>query len=109
MKTPPPRSAKVHKGPGLRIKSEITRPRDDAAALFADLDVADISDHLNRLYAPDEGIKCLSGNGGKLIGPACTVRVFPGDNLMVYKSLDIARPAAVVVIDAPRSRFNDVL
>lgn len=109
MKTPPPRSAKMHKGPGLRIRSEITRPRQDAAALFADLDVADISDHLNRLYAPDEGIKCLSGDGGKLIGPACTVRVYPGDNLMVHKALDIAKPGDVVVIDARASTLNAVL
>src|SRR6185312_12002690 len=75
----------------------------------ADFDVTDISDHLNRLYAPDEGIKCLSGESRKLIGPACTVRVYPGDNLMVHKSLDIAKPGDVIVIDARGSGVNAVL
>lgn len=109
MKASPPRSAKVHKGPGFRTKSEITRPRQDTVSLFSDLDVADISDHLNRLYAPDQGIRCLSGEGRKLIGPACTVRVYPGDNLMVHKSLDIAKPGDVIVIDAHGSSLNAVL
>jgi len=35
--------------------------------------------------------------------------VFPGDNLMVHKSLDIARPGEVVVVDAAASRRNAVL
>ncbi len=108
MKAQPPRSAKIHKGPGFRVNAEIVRPREDTVTLFAELEVADISDHLNRLYALDEGIRCLSGSG-KLIGPACTVRVYPGDNLMVHKSLDIAKPGDVVVIDAHGSRLNAVL
>ena len=45
----------------------------------------------------------------KVVGPACTVKVFPGDNLMVHKSLDIAKPGDVVVIDAGGSRMNAAL
>ena len=30
---------------------------------------------------------------------ACTVKSYPGDNLMVHKSLDIAKPGDVIVID----------
>src|SRR5262249_17502314 len=30
---------------------------------------------------------------------ACTVKLYPGDNLMVHKALDVARPGDVVVID----------
>jgi regulator of RNase E activity RraA len=37
------------------------------------------------------------------------VKVFPGDNLMVHKSLDVARPGDVVVVDAGRSHMNAVL
>src|SRR5439155_13445940 len=35
--------------------------------------------------------------------------VFPGDNLMVHKALDIVRPGDVVVIDAGGSYMNAVL
>jgi RraA family protein len=69
----------------------------------------EISDLLNRMYALDPAIRCLSGCDHRLWGPACTVRVFPGDNLMVHKSLDVARPGDVVVVDAGASPMNAVL
>jgi len=37
------------------------------------------------------------------------VKVSPGDNLMVHKALDIARPGDVIVVDAGASRMNAVL
>ena len=61
---------------------------------------ADISDQLNRLYALEAGIKCLSGAGHQLVGPALTITTFPGDNLMVHKALDIAKPGDVLVVAA---------
>src|SRR5207302_4451763 len=45
----------------------------------------------------------------QLCGPACTVKVFPGDNLMVHKALDVARPGDIVVVDTGRSASNAVL
>jgi len=69
----------------------------------------DISDLLNRLYAVDPAISCLTGSHHRLCGPACTVKVFHGDNLMVHKALDVARPGDIVVVDAGGSRTNAVL
>ena len=57
----------------------------------------------------DPTIRCLTGSHHQLCGPACTVKVFPGDNLMVHKSLDVAKPGDVVVVDAGRSYMNAVL
>lgn len=105
----PPRSAKIHLGPGFRIENNIPRPPMEVLRWFEDLEVADISDQLNRLYALDAGIRYLSDPGRKLIGPACTVRVYPGDNLMVHKALDVARVGDVIVIDAHASHLNAVL
>jgi regulator of RNase E activity RraA len=51
----------------------------------------------------------LTGSDHRLCGPACTVKVFPGDNLMVHKSLDVARPGDIVVVDAGASPMNAVL
>ena len=44
---------------------------------------------------PDDHL--LTAPGHRLCGPACTVKVFPGDNLMVHKSLDVAEPGDIVV------------
>jgi regulator of RNase E activity RraA len=37
------------------------------------------------------------------------VRAYPGDNLMVHKSLDIAQPGDVIVIDAGSTMMNGVI
>jgi RraA family protein len=105
----PPASADIFPGVGFRIKREITRPTCNVETLFRAFGVADISDHLNRLYAVDASIRCLSAGSRRLVGPACTVKVYPGDNLMVHKALDIAQPGDVVVIDARGSSANAVL
>lgn len=104
-----PKSAEINPGPGFRIK--VSHERLDAAfmAQFTDFDSPDISDQLNRLYALAPAIRCLTGSDQKVVGPACTVKVYPGDNLMVHKSLDIARPGDVVVVDAGASRMNAAL
>jgi RraA family protein len=78
-------------------------------AEFRRFPTPDISDLLNRLYAPDPEIRCLTASHHTLVGPACTVRVFPGDNLMVHKALDIAQPGDVVVVAGGGSRMNAVV
>lgn len=105
----PPASADLFPGVGFRIKSNISRPSFDVAEMFEDFGLADISDHLNRLYTVDSAIRCLSGESRRLAGPVCTVKVYPGDNLMVHKVLDVAQPGDVVIIDARGSSANAVL
>jgi RraA family protein len=107
--TRPPATADLHPGIGFRVRREIPRPTYDVTKMFDEFEIADISDHLNRLYAVDSSIKCLSRGKRRLAGPACTVKVFPGDNLMVHKVLDIAKPGDVVVIDARGSDSYSVL
>lgn len=105
-----PKSAELFPGPGLRIRLDF--PRLDAALMkrFEDYEVPEISDVLNRLYALDPAITCLSHGHHRLCGPVCTVRVFPGDNLMVHKVLDVARPNDIVIVDAHGARgVNAVL
>lgn len=104
-----PRSAEMHPGSGFRVKLDFQRLDPNIMAEFRRFPTPDISDLLNRLYAVDPAIKCQTGSFHQLVGPACTVKVFPGDNLMVHKSLDVARPGDVVVIDAGRSYMNAVL
>ena len=104
-----PRSAELHPGPGFRVRLDFLRPDPELMRAFAPFATPDISDLLNRLFAVDPAIRCLTGVYHRLCGPACTVKVFPGDNLMVHKSLDVARPGDVVVVDAGGSTMNAVL
>jgi regulator of RNase E activity RraA len=88
----------LYPGPGFRIRSDF--PRLDPALMnrFRDYEVPEISDILNRLYALDAAIKVQTNRNHRLCGPACTVQVYPGDNLMVHKALDIAKPNDIVVV-----------
>jgi RraA family protein len=104
-----PRSAHLHAGPGFRVKMTIPRPPMELLRGLAEFPTPDISDLLNRLYAVDPGIHVLSSPQHKVCGPACTVKVFPGDNLLVHKSLDVLEPGDVVIIDAGGSTMNAVL
>lgn len=104
-----PRSAELHPGPGFRVRSGFIRPDPNVVARFREFPTPDISDLLNRLFAVNPSIRCLTAPEHVLCGPACTVKVFPGDNLMVHKSLDVARPGDVVVVDAAGATTNAVL
>jgi regulator of RNase E activity RraA len=100
MKSKKPSSADVHPGPGFRIRQDFERLNGNLIKRFQDFDVPDISDALNRLYALDPAIKCQTQPNHRLCGSVCTVRVFPGDNLMVHKILDIAKVDDIVVVAA---------
>lgn len=104
-----PRSAHLHPGPGFRIRLEIERLDPAVYAALGRFPTPDISDQLNRLYAIDPQIRCLTSPMHHVCAPACTVKVFPGDNLMVHKSLDVLERGDVVVIDAGGSPMNAVL
>src|ERR1700676_4939757 len=104
-----PISAEMFPGPGFRVKAEFHRLDSHFMEQFTEFATPDISDMLNRLYAMDSAVACLTGKHHRLCGPASTVKVFPGDNLMVHKSLDVAMPGDIVVIDAHASSMNAVL
>jgi regulator of RNase E activity RraA len=104
-----PKAAEFVPGPGFRIKSSFERLDPGLMREFAAFDTPDVSDLLNRMFAVSPAIRCLSGDTHRLVGPACTVKVHPADNLMVHKSLDVAHPGDVVVIDAGGTSVNATL
>jgi len=103
-----PRSAEMSAGPGFRIRTRINRLPRDVWEAFGEYETADISDMMNRLYTFDPRIRNVS-NDLPLVGPALCVKVFPGDNLMVHKALDLAKPGDVMVIDTSNSGQNAVI
>ncbi len=103
-----PQSASINPGPGFRIRKTIQRLAPDLIKAYGSFPTPDISDMLNRMYTMDSGMKSF-GSVPKLVGTACTVKTFPGDNLMVHKSLDIVQPGDVIVIDTGGSQRAAVL
>jgi RraA family protein len=103
-----PKSAQLNRGPGFRIRECVERCGPTIIEGLREFPTPDVSDMLNRLYTMNSAIRHFTGPS-RLVGPACTVKVFPGDNLMVHKALDVAQPGDVVVIDAGGSTMNGLV
>lgn len=101
--------SEMHVGPGFRVRQDFSRPDPDTVRGIGMFESPDVSDLMNRLYTMCSAIGPISDSTLRLAGPACTVKVFPGDNLMVHKALDVARPGDVLVVDASSSTTNAVL
>jgi len=104
-----PQSAEMHIGPGFRIEQCVSRPDPSIVRALAQFDTPSVSDLMNRLYSLAPGIHSMTDPTLPIAGPAITVKVFPGDNLMVHKSLDIAKPGDVIVVDSRASTMTAVL
>lgn len=104
-----PQSAEMTPGPGFRYRRNLRSPSLDVVRRFGAFPAADVSDMMNRLYTMNPAIKPWTPRELRLLGPACTVKVFPGDNLMVHKALDLANPGDVLVIDASSSMMTAVI
>lgn len=83
---------------GFRILPAPKRPSAALLKQFKNVVVAHLSDSMNRLPGGD-GLDPMH-RGDHMVGVALTVRVCPGDNLMVHKAIDIAQPGDVIVVDA---------
>ena len=66
--------------------------------------VSHLSDNLQRL----QGVTGLQRihRARKLVGTALTVKVRPGDNLLIYKALTLAQPGQVLVVDGSKVTSN---
>jgi RraA family protein len=104
-----PKTAEMHPGPGFRMRANGARPPADVVAALAAFETPAISDQMNRLYAMVPQVRNLTNPQLKLAGPATTVKVYPGDNLMVHKALDLAQPGDVIVVDTSTSSLTAVL
>jgi RraA family protein len=84
---------------GFRILPMPARPPKKLIRSLAAMVTAHLSDNMNRLVAGGAALRPMH-RGGKLCGPAFTVKVAPGDNLMVHKAIDAAAAGDVIVVDA---------
>lgn len=93
---------------GLRVITRISRVDRETVERFRALPVANISDAMGRLSAAGPDLRRIHANG-RLVGPAVTVRVRLGDNLMIHKAFDVAQPGDVIVVDAGGELTNAVI
>ncbi len=73
-----PQTAAMHPGPGFRIRTDVDRPSAETVQALGSFDTPQISDLMNRLYALEPTIRNLTDDRLPLVGPACTVKVYPG-------------------------------
>ena len=74
---------------------------------FSSIPVACVSDVMMRLAAGGADLRPMGT--ADLCGTAVTVRVPPGDNLMVHKAIDLARAGDVIVVDAGGDLTNAII
>lgn len=84
---------------GFCIHAAAQRATDTLLDRFLGVASAHLSDNMSRLAAAGPRLRPMH-KGGALLGNALTVKVRPGDNLMVHKAIDMAMPRDVIVVDA---------
>ena len=95
---------------GFRILPRVDTDK-ALVALFDGLPTSIVSDNLSRM----PGTIGLSPyhRRGQLLGPALTVRVRSGDNLLIHKALQLGRPGDVLVVDGggctDRALMGDIM
>jgi RraA family protein len=84
---------------GYRIHPRAAGPDAATVAAFRDMPVAAIGDSMSRNVGTIGLRQYHRRLETVLCGPAVTVRVRPGDNLMIHKALMMVEPGDVLVID----------
>lgn len=85
--------------PGWRIEPRAAGPSPDLVEAFRTVPVAVVGDCLGRSVGAI-GLRPYHARASTVLcGPALTVRVRPGDNLMIHKALAMAAPGDVLVVD----------
>jgi len=93
---------------GFRVKLNWERIEKAQVEAFRRLPVANVSDSMSRICALGAGLRPMHRTG-TLAGPALTVRTRPGDNLMLHKAIDMAKPGDVIVVDAAADMANSLM
>jgi regulator of RNase E activity RraA len=84
---------------GFAIHERAVTPAPELIAALRGVPTAIVSDCLGRAVGA-VGLEPFHGNRSPaLCGIALTVRVRPGDNLMIHKALTLAQPGDVIVVD----------
>jgi regulator of RNase E activity RraA len=92
---------------GFRILKRQRKVATEVVERFARLPVANVSDSMSRMTGGGARLRPMHRARG-LAGPAFTVKVPPGDNLMVHKAIALAEPGDIIVVDAGGDLTNAI-
>lgn len=92
---------------GFQIRKRQRQVAAQFIEAFANIPVANVSDCMMRMTAAGPRLRPMH-KGGKMAGPALTVKARPGDNLMIHKALDLAQPGDIIVVDAGGDLTNSL-
>jgi RraA family protein len=93
---------------GLRILKRRRAVDLVLARQFLEVPVANVSDCMARMTAAGARLRAMH-SGGRMAGPALTVKARPGDNLMIHKALQLAKPGDVIVVDGGGDLTNALI
>lgn len=80
------------------INRDVDRPSEDVVETLREVSAADVHEAMDKTGALSPDIARVTGE--TLCGPATTVRLPTGDNMMVHVGAKLARPGDVLVIEA---------
>jgi RraA family protein len=86
---------------GYRVFEDIERPQKELIQGFAGIQTANVGDCMNKMAAIHPAISKV--NKQNLLGPAYTVKVPSGDNLLIFLAIEKAMPGDILVIDGEGS------
>jgi regulator of RNase E activity RraA len=92
---------------GFGFLTNFERPPRKVWEEYRDFATSNIADAMGRFGAMEHSIKPIAERM-KIVGPAVTVRLRTGDNLMAHQAIAIAEPGDVIVIDAAGNVTNAV-
>jgi RraA family protein len=93
---------------GLQILKRHRAVDLELARKFLDVPVANVSDCMSRMTAGGARLRPMHA-GGRMAGPAFTIKTRPGDNLMIHKALELAKPGDVIVVDGGGDLTNALI
>ena len=92
---------------GLRIYKDFKRPPRELVQKFEGIPSSNIGDMLQRLSCMRHEI--CPFNDHPLLGVAFTVKAAAGDNLILQKALDLAKPGDIIVVDGEGCRDRSLM
>lgn len=81
---------------GFRVLPSPARAPTTTIEALARHAVSNLCDSMGRTHNAAGGSLRPLHRGGKLCGPALTVRTAPGDNLLIHKAIDMAQPGDIM-------------
>lgn len=95
---------------GNRVFLKRNLPDKNLIEGFKNIPAANVGDCMSRLCALSSEIRLISSpSAPTMVGPALTVKVRPGDNLMLHKALNIAEEGDIIIVSNEGDRTQALM